>query len=78
MYVQERLISFFRLMLLITRSWLHWSFFSSLFKPKEQLFPYLSKSYQTPFLNHRFISTILVSIVVSIPACHAGDQGSIP
>ena len=23
-------------------------------------------------------SSVLVSIVVSIPACHAGDQGSIP
>ena len=27
---------------------------------------------------HMKIQQILVSIVVSIPACHAGDQGSIP
>ena len=25
-----------------------------------------------------FISSVRVSIVVSIPACHAGDRGSIP
>ena len=30
-----------------------------------------------PAGEHR-ISCILVSIVVSIPACHAGDRGSIP
>ena len=26
----------------------------------------------------RFVIQILVSTVVSIPACHAGDRGSIP
>ena len=26
----------------------------------------------------RFVVQLLVSIVVSIPACHAGDRGSIP
>ena len=29
-------------------------------------------------LNKIYLSSILDSIVVSIPACHAGDQGSIP
>ena len=28
--------------------------------------------------NLPFVSHILDSIVVSIPACHAGDRGSIP
>ena len=37
-------------------------------------------SYRRPSKNVRILrlSSILVSIVVSIPACHAGDQGSIP
>ena len=26
----------------------------------------------------QFVYVVLVSIVVSIPACHAGDRGSIP
>ena len=29
-------------------------------------------------LNGQTVSLVLVSIVVSIPACHAGDRGSIP
>ena len=32
----------------------------------------------TQLLGCAEISTSLVSIVVSIPACHAGDPGSIP
>ena len=36
--------------------------------------------FPTPFVAmHSFVEyLILVSIVVSIPACHAGDRGSIP
>ena len=33
---------------------------------------------ETDLLLHIFEYIILVSIVVSIPACHAGDRGSIP
>ena len=38
-------------------------------------------SHVSKFVNHNYhvkVHAILVSIVVSIPACHAGDQGSIP
>ena len=40
----------------------------------------IQSSYRRPSKNVQIftLSSILVSIVVSIPACHAGDQGSIP
>ena len=32
----------------------------------------------TPYLQHAIKKSFRHSIVASIPACHAGDQGSIP
>ena len=46
--------------------------FTKMFEPVESL-----RSWIRSILNSA-LSSVLDSIVVSIPACHAGDRGSIP
>ena len=48
-------------------TWIAWAFYSN-----------YRESLKISFLKLHLKHQILVSIVVSIPACHAGDRGSIP